>query len=280
MQTFLDRGRAMAFRRSGAGRPAVFLHNGGTSHAIWRAVTDALAGRCDSYAVDLLGYGASDRPGRGYTLADYTRTITALIDARGLAPVALVGNCMGSAIALSVARARPRDVSALVLVNPLTAATAAHGPLGVVTGARRRAPRAFARAASALGRWRVPPPVARRALRWQLGRATDAAQVAELDELGRGLASPGQLASLLAVVDDLDAYAELDRFTPGAECPPICTIWGVDNPVLSAAAGRRLNRALSPAREVWLQGCGHLPMLERPELVASTIDSFLAEVAP
>jgi pimeloyl-ACP methyl ester carboxylesterase len=122
--------------------------------------------------------------------------------------------------------------------------------------------------------------VARRAIRWQLSPGTDARGIPALDELGRGIAAPGLLASLLAVLHDLDSYAAIDRFAPDAGFPPMCTIWGLDNRVLSPDAGRRLNHTLAPVREHWLPGCGHLPMLEQPDRVACVIDEFFAEVQP
>jgi pimeloyl-ACP methyl ester carboxylesterase len=279
METFDYRGWPIAYARSGEGDAVVFLHNGGTSHAIWDEVAPRVAQRHQVFALDLLGYGASAKPGTGYTLDNYVGMLGELIDRHGLAPVSLVGNCMGSATALEFARRRPRDVRALVLINPLTKATLAAGELGPTLWLRRRAPKLSSGLYGALGRMRMPGWTAGFALRMQVGSEGRARGVHRTPALRVCHSSKGQMDSLLKVLDDMDSYGNLDRFEPDAAFPPICTVWGRDNRILSAEVGRALNETLRPAREEWLEGCGHLPMLERPEEVAAIIEGFLSENA-
>jgi pimeloyl-ACP methyl ester carboxylesterase len=47
--------------------------------------------------------------------------------------------------------------------------------------------------------------------------------------------------------------------------------------MLSPAAGRELAKTLRPVRQEWLDGCGHLPMVEDPEHVTDIILAALAE---
>ena len=92
-------------------------------------------------------------------------------------------------------------------------------------------------------------------------------------------AATGQFESLLGVLDDLENYSVIDNLAPQPGFPPICTIWGMKNKIVSPKAGRRLNSTLHPARQEWLPDCGHLLMLERPDEVASIIDGFLQDAA-
>lgn len=264
----------LAYTHRGApGAPIVLLHNGGTSHAIWRDVVPRLvATGHEVFALDLAGFGASTRPAAAVSLERHVDLLAAFIDAHRLAPVALAGNCMGSAIALTFARRRPRDVSALVLVNPLTEATFAAGGLGTALALRRNLPRLSQPFVRALGAAPVPHVAREWTMRLQLGRRGRARPITRADELCACYDSPGQVRALVGVLDDLGSYGAIDRFTPPAGFPPITTIWGLDNRVLSPAAGRRLARTLAPVREAWLEGCGHLPMLEAPERVATIID--------
>jgi pimeloyl-ACP methyl ester carboxylesterase len=109
-------------------------------------------------------------PGRGHRPAGQVALLEALIDHLGLAPVLLVGNCMGSNSAAGIAARRAGDVAGLVLVNPLTEATFWAGRLGPLHGMARLAP-GPTRAARRVARRIVPPgPAARAAVHFQVGR--------------------------------------------------------------------------------------------------------------
>jgi pimeloyl-ACP methyl ester carboxylesterase len=71
-------------------------------------------------AVDLPGFGRSDRFDAGTTLELYVRWLKRFVADLELAPVVLVGNCIGSLSALHYAARHPQAVSGLVLLHTLT----------------------------------------------------------------------------------------------------------------------------------------------------------------
>ena len=111
---------AMHVERFGyGGTPVVLLHGFGTSAFLWRHVGPMLAVRgCSAFAIDLFGYGESDRPFDAdfgvVAQADYLdRALTAL----QLARLTIVGVDVGGIVALRLAVARPERVERLVLVG-------------------------------------------------------------------------------------------------------------------------------------------------------------------
>lgn len=269
MDRFQYESHSIRYVRAGAGSPMVLLHNGGTSHAIWSDVIPLLDG-FEVFALDLLGFGASSKPERGYELDTHVAILDAFITEHRLAPAFLVGNCMGSATSLAFAMRRPEAVRSMVLINTLTTATFVKGLYGPAYSLPRRTPGLV----SAMSKIALGSRLGRFGVRSQLGRRGVERRVHERRDLCECFADSSQSRSLLGVLADIPNYAVLDRFVPPPDFPPICSIWGLENRVLRAKEGRALMNTLRPARQEWLEGCGHLPMLERPEEVAAIIREF------
>lgn len=279
LESFDFRGSPITYERTGQGEPVIMLHNGGSSHAIWAEVTNRLAGKYEIFALDLLGFGNSAKPGAGYTLDNYVAMLEEFIRSRGLNRVALVGNCMGCAISLAFTERHPDKVRAMVLCNPLTEATFLGGWLGPLLWLRERMPGINRQVYRALGHLKLTNGIGSAASLFQLGPRGRALKVHRRPEVFGPYAATGQLESLLGVLDDLENYSVIDNLAPQPGFPPICTIWGLRNKIVSPTAGRRLNSTLHPARQEWLPDSGHLLMLEQPDEVASIIDAFLGSAA-
>ncbi len=274
MEIISFRGADVHYVDEGQGRPLVFLHNGGTSHAIWQKVIRELGAGYRVVAPDLPGFGASALPTGGCDLDAGIDLVEALVAHCGLGRVTLVGNCMGSAIALGFAQRHPDRVGDLVLLNPLTAATFRAGWMGATLRLREAIPSA-ARALHRLLSGLVLPDLAvTPVFAFQLG-ATGLRQGVYRDQTVRAcFTQPQEAAVLMALHDDLPRYARFDAFVPSADFPPVCTVWGEANRVLSAQAGRALNQRLRPVREEWFASCGHLLMMEQPGRLAEVIRGF------
>jgi 3-oxoadipate enol-lactonase len=102
-----------------AGMPAlVFLHYWGGSSRTWDDVVAALPNVYRSVALDLRGWGESDKPADHYALADLADDAQRVIDTLGLRRFALIGHSMGGKVAQLLASRRPQGLAGLVLVAP------------------------------------------------------------------------------------------------------------------------------------------------------------------
>ncbi len=111
---------AMHVERYGHGGTAVILiHGFATCSFLWRNVAPAVsdAGHT-AYAVDLFGYGESDRPfDADFGIAAQAEYLDAAMTALRVARAVLVGVDIGGDIAVRLAATRPERVEKLVLIN-------------------------------------------------------------------------------------------------------------------------------------------------------------------
>ena len=98
-------------------RTFVLVHGLGGSLLSWLLVAPRLAKHGRVLALDLPGFGRSERIGRRSRVSDLRTTVSRFIDEVAGAPVVLVGNSMGGGISMLEAALEPAAVEALVLSN-------------------------------------------------------------------------------------------------------------------------------------------------------------------
>lgn len=104
---------------SGQGPHLVLLHGLGANLFCWRWLTPLLARRFTVVALDLPGFGASDKhPEEGYGLDDQAERLKNFLHALGIKKTYLVGNSMGGNIALWYALQNPGHCLGSALIAP------------------------------------------------------------------------------------------------------------------------------------------------------------------
>ncbi|MEN9252127.1 MAG: alpha/beta fold hydrolase [Thermostichales cyanobacterium BF3_bins_165] len=99
------------------GIPLVLIHGFGASWGHWRRLIPWLAADYPVYALDLLGFGCSDKPRLSYCTQLWQAQVAAFCQEIVAAPAVLVGNSLGGYVSLSVAAHTPDLVAGLVLLN-------------------------------------------------------------------------------------------------------------------------------------------------------------------
>jgi pimeloyl-ACP methyl ester carboxylesterase len=221
----------------------------------------------------LLGHGESDRPATVYTADDFVGQLRHLVDELGLDTFHLVGCCLGGAVALEYARRHPTQVRTLSLVTATTPNVIASGAFGPFERLTRpgTAPRDLL--------WRALETRPGRRLmsaamsRWQCGARALADQ--SFREYVEGLyRSPGEWRVFCNV--DYRTFAHLDDFRRPASFPPALVLWGNENPIIKAHAGRELAARIGAERAEFWDGCGYMIMRERPTDTNRLLGDFFA----
>jgi len=247
------------YRKEGSGKPIIFLHNGGNSHIIWNRQLDYFSGSHTCYAFDLPGYGMSVNTNARFPLELYTSFLDEFITSRKLAPVTLVGNCVGSATALTYAMKKPQNVDKLILFNVLTKATVWDGFWGIFFKLTAPAPSLRPLLRKAFGNWIIPKLVANFSVATQFGNRghRDPEFVKELKKL---YGQKGQLGALIDILTDIESFVPMDNFLIPQKFPETLVIWGEKNRILPLKSGQKLCAKLKPHRLEVIKGGGHVVM--------------------
>src|SRR3989442_4388995 len=113
----------------GSGPPLVLVHGLGSSAAVeFYYNLEPLAAHHRVLAIDLPGFGKSDRPTLQYTMELFVKAVRDLMTSEGLERAAVMGVSMGGRGALGLALDSPALVERPLLVDPL----AVGPPLGVL----------------------------------------------------------------------------------------------------------------------------------------------------
>ncbi|MGH1396203.1 MAG: alpha/beta fold hydrolase [Trichormus sp.] len=105
------------YRIGGEGESLLLLHMNPRSSDEYRELMPILAEHRRVIAMDFMGFGDSDKPPRMYTIADYAKTVIALLDELGIEKTSILGNHTGAFVAGEIAASYSDRVDKLILGN-------------------------------------------------------------------------------------------------------------------------------------------------------------------
>ena len=260
---------------AGHGPPIVLLHGIGGSTYTWRNVLPDLTRSHRAIAIDLKGFGRSEKPlDEAYSPADQALLVAAYLEARGLSNVTLAGHSLGGTVALLAAlelqRRDPTRVSRLVLID-----SPAY-PQPVSPGLEFLRTPLLSSLLLAL----VPPEWP---ARMALGRqhAENTVSDADIAAYAEPYREPGARHALMATarnVEPADWAALTSRYPTITQ--PTLLVWCLDDTLVPAATGLRLSRTLPSNRLATIEGCAHSPPDEKPAELVAILRPWLSATSP
>jgi len=260
----------------GEGPDMLLIHGLGATKASFFDTAAALSQRYRVHAIDLPGFGSSSKPATApYDARFFAGTVIGLMDALEIERAHFVGNSMGGKVAIEIGLAHPDRAGGLALLCP-GVAFVKRGLHPIVRLARPEfglLPHRFTRSMVAGQFWslfadrdQVDPSVAD----------------VVVDEFQRIYGSAGARLAFLRAARNiyLDApfgkrgfyprLAELER--------PALFVWGSHDKLIPPSFSRHVAEWLPAAEQIVLQGCGHVPQVERPEQTNGILGRFFAGV--
>lgn len=105
------------FFDEGQGPAVVLVHGMGGNITHWEFVARELVKKHRVVGLDLVGFGASDKPHRTYDIDVLRDHLLGVLDEIGIDKATLIGHSMGGTVSLATALARPQLVERLVLIG-------------------------------------------------------------------------------------------------------------------------------------------------------------------
>ncbi len=272
---FSWRGHQIASYSAGAGPKVLLLHsiNAAASAFEMRKPFVQLQDTFHTHAIDLLGYGRSDRPARTYVAGDYVDLIAHTLQQMG-SGTTLIASSLSAAYAVRATRQNSELVQALVLVCPAGIEQLAQPP-GAANWIAYRSVR------GAPGRLIFGALTTRRAVRFFLEREGYARRSSvtpdTLEGFYQATQHPGARYAPLCFVTGLLNCNIVDDFA--ALTQPILIVWGrqaTTTPVRQADAFLARN---SQAKLCVVDNASLLVQDEQPEMFNGLVREFLTVLA-
>jgi pimeloyl-ACP methyl ester carboxylesterase len=246
----------------GQGLPLLLLHGFDSSLLEFRRLLPLLSQDLRAIAVDLLGFGFSERLSQfPPTPANIKLHLDQFWQTVIQKPMILVGVSMGGAAALDFCLSFPERVEKLILIDSA-------GLVSQPFASRLMFPPIDRWLTRFLASPKVRQNISQTAYYDKRFASADAQTCASLH-----LQCPGWSDGLIAFTKS-GGYGSFREQLPQITVPSL-VIWGRQDKILGTKAAGEFAQLLPNNQLVWLDQCGHVPHLEQAEQTASAIGQFL-----
>jgi pimeloyl-ACP methyl ester carboxylesterase len=282
-KTWNWQGHKITYQQEGdTGAAVVLVHGFGASWGHWRKNLPVLGESCRCYAIDLIGFGGSDKPTPGivdYTfetwgqqLADFCREIVG-------SPAFLIGNSIGCIVVMQTAVDYPELALGVTALN-CSLRLLHDRKRGNLPWYRNYGSMVMQQVLGnqQIGRFffqQIAKPKVVRNILLQAYRRPEAVT----DELIEILMKPSQDPGATEVFLAFTRYSQgplPEDLLPRLTCPTIL-LWGTEDPWESVAMGKELANISTVDEFIPLSGLGHCPQDEAPEIVNPILINWIKQ---
>lgn len=253
--------------RAGHGRPLVLIHGFASSTYEYRKLIPLLAKHHQVIALDLSGFGYTERPAsrEAYTPRGQADLVLRTLDTLRIDSCDLVGHSFGGTIALQIAHLHPDRVRRMVLISPLSQVT--RRPLLLASPPGRLL-------AYGTARTLVSMPGPFQSALSQAYYQKNALSRTESEEYRKRLLIEGMPRSFFSFARSLAEKSEFNVDLTTIQ-PATLVITGKHDRVIPLESCRQAAQDLPRGQLIVLDQSGHSAPEEEPDKVANAILEFL-----
>ena len=276
------KGYKIQYTVMGEGSPLVLVHGFGASIGHWRKNIPFLAsGGYRVFAIDLLGFGGSDKPPLNYTMELWSELLKDFQAAHIQAPTVFIGNSIGALLSLMAIALHPETAAGAVLIN--CAGGLSHRPhelnppLRVAMSAFNRLVRSRITGEVIFNRVRQKAQIRRTLL--QVYRNREAVTDELVDLLYAPSCDPGA-QHVFASILSADPGPTPAQLLPKVK-HPLFVIWGADDPWTPITGTKIFQQASENGQQIQITPipkAGHCPHDEVPDIVNPLILEWLGKL--
>ncbi|WAP70426.1 3-oxoadipate enol-lactonase [Jiella pelagia] len=242
------------------GAPTLVLINSlGTDYRIWDAVVPMLAGRYRVIRYDKRGHGLSEVPPAPYRMEDHAADLLALLDHYAVGEALVVGLSIGGQIGLGLAAIDQNRLAGLVLMDTAHKIGDAAGWNGRIAAIETDGIASIAD--QILSRWFTPA-----------FRSPDNPAFRGYTSMLVNSPSQGYIGSCAALRD-----ADHTETARNLEVATLCMVGDQDGSTPPDLVKACADLIVGAKFEI-VEGAGHLPCIEQPEMTARLIGDFAGEI--
>jgi pimeloyl-ACP methyl ester carboxylesterase len=282
VQTWIWRGHQVRYVAVGQGKPLILIHGFGASIGHWRKNIPVLAEAGHRvYAIDLLGFGASDKAQIAYSVELWEEMLADFWTEQVREPAIFIGNSIGALLSLMMLTHHPEMAAGGVLLNAAGGLNhrpeELNAPLRLVMGAFTKLVSSQQVGGFLFDRIRQKGRLKKTLTQVYRDRAAITDEL--VDILHQPSCDPGA-QKVFAAILTAPPGPRPEELLPHVR-QPLLVIWGEADP-WTPIAGSKLYQTLAEKvpeqfQFVSIPDTGHCPHDERPEVVNAAILNWLAK---
>lgn len=237
----------------------MLVHGLGASAERWEYVIPYFRKNYRIIALDLPGFGLSDKPLIDYTIDFFVRTLSEFIDNLGIQNGILIGSSLGGQIITELAIAEPKLINKMILVSPSGVVNYSTSALDAYIGAaisptQKNVKNAFL----------------------MMNGQNKEVDFQTVDEFIKRINIPNaKKAFLSTIISNRGSKINCEKLA--SISIPSLVIWGECDPVIPKENANMFFSCIKNCQFVEMRGCGHTPFVEEPEKFSKIVLEFLEE---